>query len=369
MQRVDRAGRGAGNPALAALAHPAALAAAAVLLLNDFVWQRLWPSWWTGKLGDVAWLVIAPLLLAVPLGWVRPLRRLSPRAFAALICLPVALAFTLAKAGPAINAALLALGVSLGLALKLRLDPTDLLALPGVLLALWIWHSSLSDLAYARSRERARVIAKHPFGGASAGYKAAALALAALAVLADSAAPIDSGIKCLTNTGAAVLAVREMFQSSESPFSDSSLKSVYRSEDGGLTWRPDPQTDAKKLTCIAATPWPIADPSNPKAQLFYVPGQGVYRSADQGRSLQLEQAFQNLDDYELDPASHTLIVAAGTDGIWVKTPTGQWQQTLNLKPATPTRPQPTAVLPKPTTIQPRPTATPSPGHPGRAPAH
>lgn len=50
---------------LRVLAHPAILAALALLALNDFVLRRAWPSWFTGKLGDFAWLFAAPPVVAV----------------------------------------------------------------------------------------------------------------------------------------------------------------------------------------------------------------------------------------------------------------------------------------------------------------
>ena len=303
----------AGNTALAALAHPLALAGAAALLLNALVFQRLWPSWWTGKLGDLAWLLIAPLLAAVPLCALFPGRRLSPRAFAAWLCLPVALAFAVVKAVPGANSALLALGASLGLALKLRLDPSDLLALPAVLGAAWIWG--------------------HPWpprlGAARRLLPPAALALAALAVLADAGAPTDFGINCLMPDRAPPSWPSVRFFS-PGDFGSTTNKTVYRSDDAGLTWRLDPQADPKKLACVAIDPWPVADPSSPQRQLFYVPGQGIYHSSDQGQTLQFEQPFKNVDDYEMDTADNHLIVAAGRDGIWLKTSAGDWQQTLNL---------------------------------------
>lgn len=46
-----------------ALLHPLVLAAVAVLLINDHVLKARWPSWWTGKLSDVAGLSMFPLLL------------------------------------------------------------------------------------------------------------------------------------------------------------------------------------------------------------------------------------------------------------------------------------------------------------------
>lgn len=46
-----------------AMLHPAILVAVALLILNDHVFKAQWPSWWTGKLSDVAGLAMFPLLL------------------------------------------------------------------------------------------------------------------------------------------------------------------------------------------------------------------------------------------------------------------------------------------------------------------
>lgn len=43
--------------------HPVPLVAVALLVLNDHVLKQRWPSWWTGKLSDVAGLIFFPLLL------------------------------------------------------------------------------------------------------------------------------------------------------------------------------------------------------------------------------------------------------------------------------------------------------------------
>jgi hypothetical protein len=37
----------------------------AVLLLNDHLFRIHWPGWWTGKLGDFAWLFFFPFALAL----------------------------------------------------------------------------------------------------------------------------------------------------------------------------------------------------------------------------------------------------------------------------------------------------------------
>jgi len=49
------------DPVRSAPAHPLALAAAALILLNDFVLRGHAPGWLTGKLSDVGWLVVAPV--------------------------------------------------------------------------------------------------------------------------------------------------------------------------------------------------------------------------------------------------------------------------------------------------------------------
>ncbi|WP_244237175.1 hypothetical protein [Corallococcus llansteffanensis] len=45
------------------LLHPAVLGAIVLLILNDHVFKARWPSWWTGKLSDVAGLAMFPVLL------------------------------------------------------------------------------------------------------------------------------------------------------------------------------------------------------------------------------------------------------------------------------------------------------------------
>ena len=47
------------------LCHPLSIAAMLLLLFNDH-WLRWYaPSWWTGKLGDFAWLFFAPFAVAM----------------------------------------------------------------------------------------------------------------------------------------------------------------------------------------------------------------------------------------------------------------------------------------------------------------
>jgi hypothetical protein len=106
------------------LLHPIALLAIATLIVNDRFLKAAWPSWWTGKLSDVAGMLFFPLLLSAVLGHRR----------ACVIATMVA--FALIKTWPPATAACEhVLGLFNGDVVIVR-DPTDLLALP---FALWAW--------------------------------------------------------------------------------------------------------------------------------------------------------------------------------------------------------------------------------------
>src|SRR5918995_4450814 len=72
---MERTGGAPVVDALRVLASPVFVLALVVLVLNDHVLKQAWPGWVTGKLSDVAGLVVAPLLLAAVLTLVR-----TPRA-------------------------------------------------------------------------------------------------------------------------------------------------------------------------------------------------------------------------------------------------------------------------------------------------
>lgn len=146
-------------PALDALLHPVPLSALVLLLVNDHVLKASHPGWWTGKLSDVAVMVLLPLLLLA--GW--DLLRLAG------MRLPssdrrLAIASVIAAAGLFATIEVVPLGAdlySLGLGsaqwpfraieaiaaaepippiagVHVTSDPTDLLALPAALVVLAI---------------------------------------------------------------------------------------------------------------------------------------------------------------------------------------------------------------------------------------
>lgn len=138
------------------LLHPVALCALAALILNDHVLKADVPGWWTGKISDVAGLIVFPLALhsVLQLGaaWRGSRRRLPDLP---MICLGVAVAFAAVElVAPvavtysvvlgalqwvAASALSLATGASADFQLvQVTADATDLLALPSVAVAMWI---------------------------------------------------------------------------------------------------------------------------------------------------------------------------------------------------------------------------------------
>ncbi|SET78993.1 hypothetical protein SAMN05421811_104132 [Nonomuraea wenchangensis] len=143
------------------LCHPVTVAGVIVLLVNDHLLKQAWPGFVTGKLSDVAGLLVAPPLLALLF-----LRRADLAATLATGVLFALVKTTETGAEAASHVWTLVAGPSRVLA-----DPTDLLALPALALAWWVRARSLT----APSSPRLRVLLTAP--------------LALLAVAASGAAP------------------------------------------------------------------------------------------------------------------------------------------------------------------------------------
>ncbi|MCX4247902.1 hypothetical protein [Paraliomyxa miuraensis] len=137
-----------------ALLHPLWLGSLAVLVLNDHVLKgaSLLPSVVTGKLSDVAGLVVAPVLLAA-LCRVRSMRGLW-LAHAAVGVVFSAIQLSAAAAG-GWSAAM----ASIGFPWAITRDPTDLLALPALALSLWALTGAMRRSASFGARRGAEVVA------------------------------------------------------------------------------------------------------------------------------------------------------------------------------------------------------------------
>ena len=159
------AGRdGPGRPAVPAgeLLHPVPLLALALLLGNDWL---LKPGGWapavvTGKLSDVTGLLVAPLLVTAALDcslWLAT--RLSPRLLLDFslgrgrlwaAAAAVAGLFSAVKLSPALARALVAAAGRAGLSWRIATDPTDLLALPALAVAVWLGRRAIARVPLGR---------------------------------------------------------------------------------------------------------------------------------------------------------------------------------------------------------------------------
>lgn len=300
---------------LSALTHPAALSAIALLLLNDHVFKHYFPSVLTGKISDFAGLLFFPLLLSALIGMLekRPRRAavwgfaLTGLVFAALKLHP-----------PAASWASAALSRLLDANVWITPDPTDLSALLMLLPAWRLWES-------APKRQYDRRL----------GY--AALAVGTLASVATSPCPPPMLITRLAQTESVMYAWGS--------------GSIFRSDDGGLTWTisnvvPEPQQT--ELQTTAPLPKTVCEEANPlRCYRVGVKELAVEFSGDGGKTWRLDWhipagrlAFMNRArsgilscereviggpfDLLID-SNDSVVVAMGNEGVLVGG-AGAWQR-------------------------------------------
>jgi len=297
---------------LRALTHPVTIGSVVLLLLNDHVLRQRWPSWWTGKLGDIAWLAFAPLLIAHLLSLLIPryIRRRSDGVIGASIGIVTA-GFAAVKAIPAIYTAFHGLLRSWAPVVStLRYDPGDLIALPAVSVAFWIWQSRRT--CKAGWRRRAWMV----------------LTVGALATVGNSGVP-NYGIANLEVTGDTIVA----------PLAFDS----YVTANGGLSWQLMEGDRDFPAPPAHDDMWTLPTPDG----LYrFEPGISIRRSVDGGETWQTEVSLAGADarsayarkfgpqyvvagpgplDAVFDPATGSLIVAMGVDGVLVRLPDSEWR--------------------------------------------
>ncbi|MGY0231484.1 hypothetical protein [Longispora urticae] len=136
--------------ALAWLAHPVTLVAGLLLVLNDHLLKSSFPGPATGKLSDVAGLVLAPALVALvlPARWAVPVTGVG---------------FTLVKGSGTGAAVATELWGALGGPSRVLADPTDLWALPALGLSWWVWTRVRDRPEPERATRLLRVLVVLPF--------------------------------------------------------------------------------------------------------------------------------------------------------------------------------------------------------------
>lgn len=303
---------------IALLFHPLSLLAMLLLLLNDHLFRLYWPSWWTGKLGDFAWLFFFPFAVAVMLSLLVPKRITHQARWVGLLAFGlVGIAFTLGKTLPGFHSLLVRwMEAGYGFPVSLRRDPTDLVALLSLAGSGWMWLRV--PIPSSPPRRPACLL----------------LPLAMLLTVANSAQP-DPGVSCLIFSQDKLLAC--------------SAYECYSSSDGGHTWLP--ADFALRSGCPSGwnqTPeaGQVSDPLNPSIQYRYTPGGNIERSADGGQSWPVDDYLQpptqaermyyikthqgnaSLSEVPLaalaDPSSGNIFFAMGHEGVLVRHPDGSY---------------------------------------------
>jgi hypothetical protein len=305
----------------------------ALALLNDHVLRQYWPSWWTGKLSDLAWLVFAPFLLTVLLAWLIPPRLRQREKLVGWLAFGfVGIGFALAKTIPAVHGLTKgALETLIGGQVTLIVDPTDLVTLPALLIGWFVWRQANEERI--RLRPRGWVV----------------LVLGALATVATSPPFYDYGINCVGEVHSSLFALSKGY---------GPIK-VYTSNDGGLTWQNESlPAGLTRLNCDLRQKeiWEVSYSVNLPIQYRFHQGEGIVRSDDGGqswtqefdlsefgseaRSIYYEQhtppkrgedatgvvrIMSGPLDAFLDTKTGHLIVAMGHDGVLVRLADGQWQ--------------------------------------------
>jgi hypothetical protein len=338
---------------LRCLKHPLTLASVGLLLLNDHVLKVVMPSPLTGKLSDLAGLFFFPFLLAVSLGLILDRVRVPARRTVALAFGLTLIWFTLVKTWPWANAlTATAPSMLLGWPVLIARDPTDLIAL-AVLWPAWQLWLQLEQTPSQKSPGKAAYLA---------------LGLASLATLATAPCPPQVYVTRLVISEQSIyagLSYRNDYGVQTGPEFG---RGTARSDDGGRTWTglgddshlmwtapgtiPAPEQVTRQLAESVQFPVVVCDPQHPQT-CYRITGasQSVEGSTDGGQTWRVawqlpwgRQRFmeyyltrrlmsckQRLDigPYDmvlLSRKTYTLVVAAGNEGVIVRTPEGIWER-------------------------------------------
>ncbi|HWS39568.1 MAG TPA: hypothetical protein VN408_43335 [Actinoplanes sp.] len=298
---------------IAWLGHPVTMAALALLVVNDHVLKAAHPGWVTGKLSDVAGMVLAPPLLAALAGLIGP--RLPFRWVAAGSIVAVGVGFGFVKAC-GYGAQLASAVWSLAVPSLIRADPADLLALPFLAVAWWTAQRS------ARARDR-RVV--------RAVRLAVLLPIALMGVAATS--PNPRPLAQLVNVADGRIHLGG---------SDGQGGGLWMvSDDLGATWTPEPEpadrpgrhdcTTVVPQICYRVIPDAIGVESNTGGGPWTVSWQIGEADRQSLSRVYPDVAYSgDLTSRQLavldTGTAHVVVVANGRDGFALRTADGQWNR-------------------------------------------
>ncbi|MEU4336567.1 hypothetical protein AB0F59_18370 [Micromonospora lupini] len=319
---------------LAWLCHPSTLLALVVLVVNDHVWKAAFPGPVTGKLSDVAGLVLAPPLVAVLLTLLAP--RLPARVAAPVGLVVVGAGFAVVKSsGYAAELASSAWTVLAGPSL-VRADWTDLFTLPALGLAWWSWTRARRRPVRHRTARLVRLLVVLPpavFGVAATSAVHYPYALGTALLDGRPAISVGSGTD-LTPWPASVAEGRWSV-----------------SDDGATTWRSASEDEQRRLPGEGVGQRQACVPTEPRRCYRAVAGHlRVEQSDDAGASWRvawevsdarrealargsanpgdIRQHFASRDlvVFPVANGGHEVLVANGRDGFVHRRADGGWRR-------------------------------------------
>jgi hypothetical protein len=328
------------------LCSPLSLSAMAVLLINDHILRRFWPSWITGKLGDLAWLLFFPFALAWIWALLLPRREHLVRGLAFGITGGI---FALANTIPACHAMVVKVAEwMLGFPVIWVRDPSDLITLVSLAAGWAMWQKApdvkaCTEKAYTTSPR-----------GLVAKWDRLALAAAALLTVANSAGPPPVGVEDLIYREGSIYGLAgyyryEGYVSRDGGLSWESLLIGYTSAQGNYLMDGETQIEVSEMRPEHTTTEADRLASrildvNGTVQYRYASGKPIERSEDGGATWHevymrsgspadetyYERLHPNYTFYPgpldavADSETGNVIFAMGAEGALVQTPDGTW---------------------------------------------
>ncbi len=256
------------------LTHPLSLIAILLLLFNDHWLRYAHPSWLTGKLGDFTWLVFAPFITALLFAWLIPQRLKHHTKIVGWLSIGfIGVWFATAKTIPFVHELTTeTLYWLVGWRGQLRLDVTDLLTLPALIISWYVWQQagdskvSLKPLAYV------------------------AFGLGILGTLASDDGPrsTDSGVyKICERNGISYTQTNDYWGDI----------TYYHSSNGGLFWTgsiPLDKSDILPMNCIPQTEENQLNISE-SFILRWTPNESIEISSDKGNTWTIENNLEEIN--------------------------------------------------------------------------
>ncbi len=306
----------------AALTHPATLIALATLLANDLVFKSMWPgSWVTGKLSDLAWVIFAPPLIALPLTF---LARRNPTAqkaawSTAYIGLPLLYA-AYNTFEPLHDLILGAFSILRGTPGGSPFDPTDSIVIPfGIAIAIWVWWTARANNAAIKVKSSLFIAV-----------------LASVASVATSVSEPPTGASLLGEDQNGDVVAKDLRERDW-------MGDFFRSRDGGFSW----ESAREDLIDDESINWNALSAVTPEGE-YTLDGSNVIRTGDgviHSTLIVNSQADYRIfalatrskgpgygrvthlpTDIHYDAKSGNLIVAMGLQGVLVRTSDHNWHR-------------------------------------------